>query len=138
MGNIEILDVSGDLGIKVLAANLEDVFSTAAIGLYSLTTGIDSIEPLTTVQVNVTEDSVERLLVAWLNELIYLLDTNGFIGKQVTLMSLDDRHISAEIIGESFNPEKHDSGFLIKAATYHKLRLDKSDPGWSAEIIFDI
>ncbi|MBF0457102.1 MAG: archease [Nitrospirae bacterium] len=138
MENIEMLDISGDLGIKVSAPTLEEIFETAAIGFYSLTTEIDNVEPLTTIQVTVTEDTTERLLVAWLNELICLFDTNGFIGRQVNIASLDNRHLSAEIKGEHFNLEKHDCGFLIKAATYHKLQLDKGDKGWTAVIIFDI
>ncbi|MBF0487825.1 MAG: archease [Nitrospirae bacterium] len=138
MENIEILDISGDLGIKVSAPAIEAVFETAALGFYSLTTNIDNVEPLTALQVTVTEDTPERLLVAWLNELIYLFDTDGFIGKQATIESLDNHHIAAEIKGEYFDPEKHDCGYLIKAATYHKLQLDKGDSGWTAIIIFDI
>lgn len=133
-----MLDISGDLGIKVSAPTLEEVFKTAAIGFYSLTTEIDNVEPLTAVHVTVTEDTTERLLVAWLNELICLFDTDGFLGKQVEVKSLDNRHIQAEIKGEYFDSEKHDCGFLIKAATYHKLQLDKSELGWTATIILDI
>jgi SHS2 domain-containing protein len=126
------------LGIRVFGPTLEDIFKNAAMGFYSLTTGIDSVERSTTVRIEVAEDTAERLLVAWLNELIYIFDTDGFIGKAVTIESLDDRHIRAEIEGERFDPERHDCGFLIKAATYHKLQLEKVGVGWSAVIIFDI
>ncbi|MBV6340579.1 archease [Candidatus Magnetobacterium casense] len=138
MENVEILDISGDLGINVLGQTLEDIFINAAIGFYSLTTSIETVNAITTIQVKVMEDTTERLLVAWLNELIYIFDTDGFIGKKVTIESLDGRHILATLNGEYFNPEKHECGLLIKAATYHKLQLEKGAAGWSAVIIFDI
>ncbi len=138
MENIEILDISGDLGIRVLAPTLEDIFVNAAVGFYSLTTAIDNVEPVTTVRVSVGEDSAERLLVAWLNELIYLFDTDRFIGKTVRIESLSNNHVVAYVCGESFDTERHECGFLIKAATYHKLLLSKGSSGWTAEVIFDI
>ncbi|MCG6552632.1 MAG: archease [Candidatus Magnetominusculus sp. LBB02] len=135
---MEILDILGDIGIMVSAPTLEKIFEDAAVGFYSLTTNIESVESLTTIVVEVNEESVDRLLVAWLNELIYLLDTDGFIGRQVIISYLDNRHCRAEIKGESFNLEKHDCGLLIKAATYHKLKLESQGTGWTATIIFDI
>ncbi|MBF0517646.1 MAG: archease [Nitrospirae bacterium] len=130
MGDIETLDISGDLGIRVFASTLEDIFITAALGFYSLTTSIDAVAAITTAAISVNEDSTERLLIAWLNELIYLFDTDGFVGRQITIEFLDNHQCSALIKGETFNPDKHGSGYLIKAATYHNLKLEKCESGW--------
>jgi SHS2 domain-containing protein len=46
--------------------------------------------------------------------------------------------LKATISGEDFDSERHESKLLIKAATYHKLRIEKTDDTWEAEVIFDI
>ncbi|MCX8034080.1 MAG: archease [Thermodesulfovibrio sp.] len=132
-----IIDVSGDVGIRAEGSSLEECFINSALGLYSLITDIDSVEPAEEKEINLREDNLETLLVSFLNELIFQFDTYGFIGK---LLSLDIQEgvIFAKIKGEKFNPEKHERKLLIKAATYHNLVLKKEDSLWIAEIIFDI
>jgi SHS2 domain-containing protein len=51
---------------------------------------------------------------------------------------LSDNRIDARISGEEFDPERHEGKLLIKAATYHRLKIENRDHGWKAEIIFDI
>ncbi|MCX5719343.1 MAG: archease, partial [Nitrospirae bacterium] len=40
--------------------------------------------------------------------------------------------------GEDFDPERHESKLLIKAATYHKLRIENVGNMWEVDVIFDI
>ena len=41
-------------------------------------------------------------------------------------------------LGEEFNPGKHERKLLIKAATYHKVRIEKVSDIWEIDVIFDI
>ena len=40
--------------------------------------------------------------------------------------------------GEDFDAMKHTIKVGVKAATYHMLKLDKSDDGFKAQVILDI
>jgi SHS2 domain-containing protein len=40
--------------------------------------------------------------------------------------------------GGTFDPERHSSKLVIKAATYHRLKVEKLEDGYLAEVIFDI
>lgn len=134
----EYLDISGDVGLRVSGESVEEIFIDAALGMYSLMTGLDRVEEKKAIETVVESDSPEGLLVAWLNELVFRFDTYGFVGKKVQILELSGERIVASLRGEDFDPDRHERKLLVKAATYHNLRLEKADGRWQAEIIFDI
>ncbi len=134
----EILDISGDVGLRIRAADLEELFEYGAIGLYSLITPLNGVKAVETAEIEVEGEGLEGLFVGWLNELIFRFDTYGFIGREVEVESVSDRMVAARVGGEEFDPERHERGLLLKAATYHDLKIEKDDGGWTAVVIFDI
>ena len=134
----EQIEVTGDAGIKASGATLEEVFSAAAEGFYSLLTDTDKICEEKTIEVKAKGDSLESLIVNFLNELVFIFDTEGFAGKKVTVAMAGDTEIFAKISGEEFDTEKHPRGLLVKAATYHRLKVENKNGRWEAEVIFDI
>lgn len=152
MKKFEFIDISGDAGIRAFGNNLTEVFSNAAIALYSLITDVSYVDTKKNITVSVESPSSEGLLVSWLNELIFHFDTYGFIGKEVTDImisppeqkldnerdSTQGHELTATVAGEDFNRDKHEGKLLVKAATYHNLRIEKIGNLWEAVIIFDI
>ncbi|RMG73677.1 MAG: archease [Nitrospirae bacterium] len=136
--DFEILDISGDVGLRVFGENLERLFINSARGLYHLITENSQIKPQRAVDVNVYADTLDGLLVGWLNELIFQFDTYGFLGADVEIKSLSENRIEATLFGEDFDPARHERGLLIKAATYHNVKIEKQNGLWSVEVIFDI
>src|SRR3990170_6589822 len=88
MKNFEIIDISGDVGLRAYGESLRDVFMNAANGMYSLITNPDAIKEEKVIEVSVVSDWMEGLLVSWLNELIFHLDAYGFIGKRIVISEL--------------------------------------------------
>jgi len=138
MEAFQVLDISGDVGLTAFGKSKEEAFLNAAYGMYSLITNPETIRDKKTVSVTVEKDSPDGLLVAWLNELIFHFDTYGFIGKKITMEHFSDGKIRAGIAGEEFDPERHAGKLLIKAATYHKLRIEETNGRWEIDVIFDI
>ena len=148
MKDFEILDISGDVGIRAFGKDIEDAFVHAALGMFSLITSLKTIAEEKTIDVTVESDSLDGLLVSWLNELIFYFDTYGFIGKKITIhelihraaqpVSLQACKLKATIIGEEFDSQRHEGKLLIKAATYHKLSVEKAHGIWEIHVIFDI
>ncbi|NOY64882.1 MAG: archease [Nitrospirae bacterium] len=134
----KVLDISGDVGLKVHGETLEELFINGAVGLYSLITDLSRVKPEKSINVNVYSESLDGLFVGWLNEIIFQFDTYGFIGREVKIESLTENRIEAIINGEDFDPERHERGLLLKAATYHNLKIEKRNGIWRAEVIFDI
>ncbi len=138
MVRFKVLDISGDVGIKAFGKSIDEAFINAAIGMYSLITNLDSIKEKKTINVSVGSPSLDGLLVSWLNELIFNFDAYGFIGKKIEIKQFSDNRMVATVTGEEFDPQHHEGKFLIKAATYHKLRIEKIDDMWEIDVIFDI
>jgi SHS2 domain-containing protein len=138
VAGFEVIDISGDAGIKAYGQTLEEAFINSALGMYSLITDLQGIGEKRTLTVEVESHSREGLLVAWLNELIFHFDTYGFIGKSIRMEPLKNNRIEAVLSGEDFDPERHESGLLVKAATYHAVRVEETGGGWELDVIFDI
>jgi protein archease len=138
MDAFQVLDISGDVGLTAFGRSKEEAFLNAAYGMYSLITNPGAIKEKKTVLVTIEKDSLDGLLVGWLNELIFYFDTYGFIGKKITMEHFSDGKIRARIAGEEFDSEQHEGKLLIKAATYHKLRILEMNGRWEIDVIFDI
>lgn len=138
----EILDISGDIGIRAYGNTLEEAFINAGIGMYSLTTDIERISEKEEITIQTKGLSLEGLLVSYLNELIYRFDAFNFIGRRIEIISSDfmatNPNINVKVFGEEFNPSIHERKLLIKAATYHNIKIDKMNGIWLLEVIFDI
>lgn len=137
----EVLDISGDAGIKAYGKTCEDAFVNAGIGMYSLITDMDRILEKQEVGIEVEGDSPEGLLVKYLNELIFRFDTYGFIGKRMKIVAFSHQpsaFMKAKIYGEEFDPDRHERRLLVKAATYHDIKVEKVNDDWEVEVIFDI
>jgi len=134
----EIIDISGDAGIRAVGDDLKELFKSAAEGMYSLITDISGIEPRQAVRTSLSSHSTEGLLVSWLNELIFYFDAYGFIGREIEIKEISDKIIDAIIRGEEFDISRHERRLLVKAATYHNLKIVKEDGRLKAEVIFDI
>ena len=87
--------------------------------------------------IKLTATDQESLLVAWLNELIYLFDVENIIFKRFDIIQLSNTQLKARIYGEKVDSAKHKLKTGVKAATYHMLRVDKAN-GCKVQVLFDI
>jgi len=136
-GSFEFIDHTADAGVRVEAPTLEDLFETAGLAFTELVTSVDSVDCPVERRFKLQEDDVETLLVSWLQELLYLLDTEDlvFARFQVKIHGLS---LEATAWGDVFDPNIHTMKTEVKAVTYHQLEVAKSDQGWQAQVIFDI
>ena len=134
----EVIDHTADVGIIAYGADIEELFSNAALALFSLITELESIENIFHLDLEVSSQDMDSLLIEWLNELIYLVDVKHILFNRFDIKSLTHNGLQATCYGEDFDAMKHTIKVGIKAATYHMLKLDKSDDGFKAQVILDI
>ncbi|MBI5409661.1 MAG: archease [Nitrospirae bacterium] len=149
MKRYEQIDTSGDVGLRIWGDSMEELFENAAEGLSDLITDVSGIKEAEKKQVALNAEKNEDLLINWLNELIFLFDTYGFIGRRFVVNispplpspakgGKEGITLTSKISGGIFAPEVNESRLLIKAATYHNLSVKKVNSGWEAVVIFDI
>jgi SHS2 domain-containing protein len=135
--DFEILDHTADVGIIAYGADLKQAFANAARALFSLITELDDVEEVLHQDIKINASDLESLLVSWLNELVYRFDTEGILFKRFDINQLDDTHLEARGYGEKADSSKHSLKTGVKGATYHMLKVDKTD-GFRVQVIFDI
>ena len=73
------------------------------------------------------------LLVALLEELIYLADTRSFVPDRVEALTIGSDGLRATLTGRyaALDP-------IVKAATYHGLAFEPYEGGWRARVVLDV
>ncbi len=134
----EIINHTADVGIIAYGVDVEQLFSNAALALFSLITDLENVGEKLHLDLEVSSEDRDSLLVEWLNELIYLFDVKHILFNRFNIEKLTHNELKASCYGESFNPTKHKIKTAVKAATYHMLKLNKDGGEYKAQIIFDI
>ena len=133
----EIVNHTADVGIIAYGANISQAFTNAARALFSLITELDNVDEVVYRDIELIAPDQESLLVQWLNELIYLFDTENIIFKRFDISQLNSTQLKARSYGEKVDSAKHKLKTGVKAATYHMLKVDKTN-GCQVQVLFDI
>jgi len=134
----EIIDHTADIGIISYGADIEQVFSNAARGLFSLITELDDIKEDLQREILLSSQDRESLLVEWLNELLYIFDVEHMVFIRFEFDLLSENEVKARCFGNKINPAKQKIKREVKAATYHMVAINKENNGYNARVIFDI
>ena len=134
----ETFEHTADLGLRVRAPDLDQLFVESAQALFSaIVDDLQTVRPTQKIDVNLDGDDLGYLLFDWLNELLYRFDTEHLLfGKFEVRIKNHNLHASAW--GEAFDPSRHSLAHEVKAITYHGLKVEKEKDGWLAEVIVDI
>ncbi len=134
----ELENITADLGIEAWGHSLEDAFSSAAHGLASLLSELPGGEQPLEKDIHLEADSLSTLLVQFLNEIIYLEETQDFLPGAVKHLTLTGNRLDATLTGAAYDPEIHTLNAQVKAATYHGLEIEKEGDTVRIRVIFDV
>jgi SHS2 domain-containing protein len=134
----EVFEHTADLGLRVIAADLETLFADAARGLMSIVVAnVDDVRPARERRFEVAGVQIDFLLFDWLSELLYVFETERLLLADFTVR-LTSAGLTATARGEPLDPARHVLAHEVKAVTYHGLNVEQTDAGWQAEVIVDI
>ena len=129
------VDHTSEVELELRAATRPDVFSEAVAGLADLFgSERDSVahRPASRdVEVEAPDDPA--LLAAFLEELVFLAETQGFFAAGIEMLEIRDGRIRATLGGSVGDPQA-----LVKAVTYHRLVLEKDESGWLGRVVLDV
>ncbi|WP_290816171.1 archease [Halovivax sp.] len=133
----ELRDHTADVAVAAAADDLDGAFAAVADGLAAacFETVPDAGERF---ELAVEAESLEALLFDYLDELIYLRDVRDElpVDNAVTVRSDDDRW-ALEASARGVALESIDAR-EVKAVTYSEMRLEETDDGWEAYVVFDV
>jgi SHS2 domain-containing protein len=140
LGTVTTFDHTADLGLAIRAADLDDLFRTAAKGLFEcIVANLGDVRDVSNEPVHLEADALPELLRAWLSELIFRSETRHCLYCRFQVqVAADGRSLDAQIGGESIDRERHLLDHEVKAVTHHGQVLRQAESEWLAELILDI
>ncbi len=132
------VDHTAELELEIEAATEEGVFADALAGLAELL----ATEPKRELgagpepekrRLSVEAEDRPALLAAWMEELVFLAETDGFEPVAVETLELGPRSVQATVTGRLGQPPP-----LVKGVTYHRLSFVPGGAGYRATVVLDV
>jgi SHS2 domain-containing protein len=131
----EIVDHTSEVQLRLRAGTLGELLAEAGRALATLQLG-GGAGPASGPWREIEVSSPDRasLLADWLNELVFLAETEQWVATEFDLEMTDERSVRARVRGI----EVERVAGLVKAATLHGLRVEAAAGGWEGEVILDV
>ena len=134
----EILEHTADVGFRAWGESKAEMFANAALALESIALDIERVEPRIAYSIAASGEDIESLLINWLNEVLYYVDGRRVAMSRFQIDTLQDIAIAGQGWGEPRDAERHPPRLVVKAATYHQLKIFAEGGRWTAEVYLDI
>jgi len=134
----EIFDHTADIGLIVYGENLKALFENAGEAFFRLITDMKRVRHRVEKRIDIGGESLDRLMVDWLSELLYLHDVENLLFRGFKVESVGEGGLKAIVKGEPFQEGVHVIKTEVKAVTYHRIEVRQENGHWRAQIIFDL
>jgi SHS2 domain-containing protein len=102
-GGYESFEHTSDLGLKVRGKNLVDLFEQAAAGFIELMIDPRTVRPARLLEVRTSGEEPEELLVAWLQEILFAFEAEGFAPASAQCPTNGRNHLSFLALNPAVN-----------------------------------
>ncbi len=131
----EVLDSTSELAIRVHGASLEEIFKNALQAMFaSMDPSFSEPHQEFSVDVQLTSQDVDQLLVDFLSEALFYADSKNVAFNDVAFHHFDPCLLSATLTGKKIERFALD----LKAVTYHGALITEKDGKLSTDLLFDI
>lgn len=131
----EFLEHTSELRLRVRAPSWEGLLSEAGLALSGvLLRGSTRRLDERVQEIAVSSPDREALLVDWLNEIIFVAETERWVPVEFEVDEISNTHVRARSRGVTVT---HRPSF-VKACTHHGLRVEEIDGMVQGEVIFDV
>jgi len=138
MKRFEVLDHTADIGIVVHGEDLRALFENAGEAFFHLITDLKKVKRRVERRIDIGGESLDRLMVDWLSELLYLHDVENLLFKEFKVESVGEGGLKAIVKGEPFQEGVHVIKTEVKAVTYHQIEVRQEKGRWRARVILDL
>jgi SHS2 domain-containing protein len=132
------IDHTSDLGMEILGKDLPELFANACFAIFDNILDLSLVEEKETKTIALRGSNLQDLFMDWLRELIFIFSTEYFVVKQISKINLEDNTLTAELRGEKFDTSRHRIKIEIKTPTYHMYKIEETEKGYKATVIFDV
>ena len=130
----KFLEHTADIEFQAFGKNLQEVFENAALALFNAMYK-GKVAKKIKKKIKVQGKNNESLLYNFLEELLFLLDSENFFLADIKV-KINGNSLSAEIYGDKASNYK--ISLQVKAITYHDMVIEKKGEKWIAQVVVDV
>ena len=104
--------------------------------MFSIICKVEQVEEKDNRIIEAEAENLDELMIAWLQELIAVVDTDELFLSRFKIQEISDTHVKATVFGEPITPAKGET--VVKSVTYYKFRLEKRKDGYVTTVSLDI
>jgi len=136
------LEHTTDAEIEASGKTIDGAFENAGRAVEDLMVDIESVKPREKKEIRVEARDLESLLYQWIESLIAFQDTDGLLFSQFTCHisrnSGNSYNLLGELMGEKFDPKRHEEKTAIKAPTFHDMKIIERKDGVTMRFVVDL
>ncbi|MEI6058713.1 MAG: archease [archaeon] len=136
--NYRFLEHTADVKFHAEGKTPEEAFVSAAGALDETIRGDISIAEGEEKSFEVSGKDLEGLLYNFLEEFLFLLDSENFLVSRVKEINIDRENfkLKATVIGDS--AENYSFTNDVKAITYNEMYVRNEDDSWKIQVVLDV
>lgn len=132
----EFLEHTADIKFQAFGKSVEEVFKNSASAMFNAMYD-GKIKEKKSFKINVKGKDFESLLYNFLEELLFLFDSeNFFMGKIKNIKITEDFELKAEILGD--DAKNYEIYLDVKAVTYNEMFVREQGGKWIAQVVLDV
>jgi SHS2 domain-containing protein len=131
---------TADAKFQAFGTTLEEAFINAALATASLMWDLEKIEKKMDHRIEVKGKDLKQLLMGFLEEIIYLLDSKMFLLSSPENLRIEKKGslyvLKAILKGDKYS-EKYEIHGDVKAITYNEMEIEK-DARFMVQVVVDV
>lgn len=127
MKKFEYFDVTADIGFKAYGESLNEAFENAGLAIFNIISDTSNIDAVKEISFKVRSEDEISLLYDYLEELLFYHEIEFMLFSEFHVEIDDNLQLRVTIKGEPIDWDKHERKTEIKAITFHKMDVKKTD-----------
>jgi len=132
----KFLEHTADIKFQAFGSTLEKAFENSALALAEVMTKKTKVKPKTRKKIKVNGKDNEKLLYNFLEEFLFLFDSEGFILSKIKKIKIKDGKLEAEAIGD--NVKNYKISQDVKAITYNNMFIKQEKGRFIIQVVLDV
>ena len=141
MMKYKFLEHTADIKFQAFGKTIEKAFENSAYALQEVITEKIKIKPVIKKKIEVEGRDKEALLYNFLEEFLFLLDSENFVLSKINKISIKEQDnkeykLIAEVIGDKARNYKFTNN--VKAITYNEMFVKKEGKVYICQVVVDV
>jgi len=126
-----------DAQFRAYGSSLEEAFANAALAMASIMYDYVKIKPAEEREIKIEGNDLQSLLYNFLEEILFLLDTENFLLHSVKEIKIKNNQLEAVLVGDT-KVENYELFGQVKAVTYNEMKIEKEKDIYMVQVVVDI